>query len=121
MKSKRSHEGCLTINHRYSPGVCSEDIRHLPGAIAVGKGQIFKSAVSVCGHCQRDIVLMPLRTRERGHCRKCDDYICDECTAQLWRTGICRTVQRRIDEILESALKTGGFNPWRLEKHLLRL
>jgi hypothetical protein len=100
--SKRSLEGEMMIDHRESPGLRPEDVAHIPGAIAVGKGQLFESAIISCSHCPRIVVLNPDRSRERGYCRKCDDYICDFCTEELHRTGVCRTWVQVIDEILEA-------------------
>lgn len=34
-------------------------------------------ATLTCCHCQRQVILNPLRTRERNHCRKCHAYVCD--------------------------------------------
>jgi hypothetical protein len=104
---KRSLEGYALIDHRESPGLTPEDVAHAPGAIPVGKGQKFESAFITCSHCQRCVILRPDRTRDRGHCRKCDKYLCDECTAELHKTGICRPTAQIVDEILEAAIKAG--------------
>lgn len=34
-------------------------------------------ATLTCSHCQVQVILNPLRTRERNHCRKCHAYVCD--------------------------------------------
>lgn len=41
-------------------------------------------ATLTCCHCQRQVILNPLRTRERNHCRKCHAYVCDSpvCNAE---------------------------------------
>jgi hypothetical protein len=103
--SKRSLEGYALIDHRESPGLTPEDAAICPDGIPVGRGQLFESAFITCSHCQRGVVLNPDRTRERGYCRKCDKYICDQCTAALHNTGICRPYAQLVDEILEAALK----------------
>ncbi len=108
MFSKRSLEGYILIDHRESPGITPEDVAHVPGAIAVGKGQLFESAFVSCSHCSSLIVLNPDRSRERGHCRKCDEYICDLCTEELFNTGICRSRAQIIDELLEAAVRQVG-------------
>jgi hypothetical protein len=105
MFSKRSLEGYTLIDHRESPGIRPEDVAHIPDAIAVGPGRRFESAHITCSHCQRGVVLNPLRTRERGYCRKCDKYICDLCTAELHNTGICRPYVQFVDELLEAAAR----------------
>ena len=45
-------------------------------------GGLFEAATTTCSHCQRIVVLNPDRTRERGYCRKCVHYICDECVTK---------------------------------------
>lgn len=105
MFSKRSLEGYLMIDHRMSPGISQEDVAHVPDAIAVGKGQLFESATNECSHCQRGIILNPLRTRERGYCHKCDKYICTACSLLLHLSGICRPYQQLVDEIYERIAK----------------
>jgi len=96
MFSKRSREGEILIDHRCSPGLPS-----------VPQGQIFESAVIVCGHCQFAVILMPLRTRERGWCSKCDKYLCDDCTETLRVTLECRDVERVLDAIQNQAEHDG--------------
>lgn len=105
MRSKRSLEGYVMIDHRESPGITPEDVAHIPNAIAVGKGQLFESPFVNCGHCPCIIVLNPNRSRERGYCRKCDEYLCDLCTAALWQTGVCKTHIQQIEEVYEAVMK----------------
>lgn len=64
-----AREGYLIIDHQNAPGV--------PGGIAAG--QVFETATRLCSHCQRIIVMNPLRQRERARCTKCHTYICDTC------------------------------------------
>jgi hypothetical protein len=66
MRSLRSLEGYLLIDNR-----CS------------GEG-MQEHAVLTCSHCHRQIIVNPLRTRERNHCRKCHAYVCDNpgCNAE---------------------------------------
>jgi hypothetical protein len=42
-----------------------------------------------CAHCNRVVVLHPLRERERSWCSKCDAYICDSagCNAECFPTA----------------------------------
>lgn len=79
MRSKRSHEGYLLIDHTNSPGL-TEDILAPIGRSGpvVGEGQKFEAGVLTCAHCQRQVIINPLRTRDRNYCRKCDHYVCDE-------------------------------------------
>jgi hypothetical protein len=75
--SKRKFEGLLVIDHRESPGITPEQARGF--GPAVGKGQLLETPTVQCVHCQRVVILNPLRTRPRHYCQKCDDYQCDTC------------------------------------------
>jgi hypothetical protein len=88
MRSLRSHEGYLQVDHRDSPGFTEAE------ALAAGLnpklvrgGQNVESATITCSHCQRIVVLNPDRTRSRGYCPKCDHYVCDECEAARVASG----------------------------------
>lgn len=65
-RSLRSLENYLMIDDRASGGGLRE------------------VATLTCCHCQVQVVLNPLRTRERNHCRKCHAYVCDRpgCVAE---------------------------------------
>lgn len=106
--SKRSHEGYLLIDNRQSPGVPVELLQTvepvLPPGASVG---MFEAPTITCKHCQKVLVLNPLRTRDRAWCQKCDHYICDECGAVLTATGICKTFEQIIDEAHEQVIKGG--------------
>ena len=69
MKTKRSHEGYLLIDNRCSGG------------------PVLEMPTLTCSHCNQIMGVNPLRTRERGYCRKCDHYVCDKCYAQLFLSG----------------------------------
>ena len=114
--SKRSLEGELLIDHRASPGLTPEHVGAFD-APAVAKGDVYESPVLVCSHCQYAIVMNPQRTRERGWCSKCDQYLCDDCTQLMHVTLECRSFERRKDEILNLA-ERGVTNPL-LFAHLL--
>lgn len=98
--SKRKFEGCIIVDHRDSPGLTPEQT-HGRGP-AVGKGQFYESATVCCVHCQRVVILNPLRTRPRSYCQKCDDYQCDTCALLP-----CRPFQQWVDEVLNAAAKGG--------------
>lgn len=106
MQSKGVSEGYLEIDHRDSPGL-SEGLAHRVGmdGLPVGKGQVLKTATITCSHCQRVLILNPLRTRERAWCSKCDGYICDWCAAALHQTGVCRSFEQITDEFMDAAAK----------------
>lgn len=90
MTSKRRHEGYLLIDNR-----CA----------GLGMTEV---ATYTCSHCDAVVVMNPLRTRERGYCRGCDKYICDNCTAIRARTLECRPMQKVIDEVLTAAEKANN-------------
>lgn len=94
------------IDHRDSPGLTDEEIRQSGSPIPLGMGRAkVELPVLSCSHCQAMLVFNPMRTRERGHCPKCDRYVCDTCKAVLVATGICRPFAKVMDETLEAAAK----------------
>lgn len=106
MFSKRSLEGYLLIDHRAGDGIDSGVAKSVPGAIPVRSGGLFESATITCSHCQRQVVLNPDRTRERGYCPKCDHYVCDGCEAvRVASGGECRTFKQIMDDVQNAALK----------------
>ena len=104
MKSKRSYEGELFIDHRYSPGISEELVRKTNLPSGAGQG-VFEAPTFTCSHCQTVVVLNPLRNRERAWCRYCDHYICDDCGGILARTRECKTYTQFLEEIQEQAFK----------------
>jgi len=73
-------EGYLFVDHRASPGLPPEMARKMgfdPAQVAEGK--VFEAATLRCCHCPSVFIKNPGRTRERGHCYKCNDFICDAC------------------------------------------
>lgn len=49
-------------------------------------GKLFEAPMQICVHCNSRVIMNPLRKRPRGHCRKCDDYVCDDiaCNIRCW-------------------------------------
>jgi len=104
MKSKRSQEGYLLIDHSNSPGI-PDDIAipsGLPAGIGRGKQEL---PTFTCSHCQFVLIMNPLRTRERGYCPKCDHYVCDKCNGIRVMTGECRTFSQIVDDKHEEVIK----------------
>jgi ribosomal protein S27AE len=97
MSSLKHGAGYLHIDHRDSPGLTPADVAHVPGALAVPGGSVLERDVKVCSHCERGIVLQPLRTRDRGYCGKCNHYICDGCESIRVKTGECVPMRKIID------------------------
>ena len=96
-------EGYLLIDHRAGPGLTPDQS---PGqaCCGLGAGTVFESAIAICSHCQRGIMLNPLRARERAYCPNCDHYICDQCEVVRVQVG-CRPFKQVMDEICERAIK----------------
>lgn len=105
MRTKRSREGEIFIDHRASPGLTDEQLAGF--GVAVAGGKVFESATIVCSHCQTTVVLNPDRSRERGWCPKCDKYLCDECEYVRSRTFECREYARHLDD-LQDQIERGG-------------
>ena len=103
MRTKRSYEGVLLIDHRVSPGVPDQ---MMPAGMPLGSGHgLFEAPIYTCSHCQKQVVVNPLRNRSRAWCRYCDHYICDPCGGILHTTGICKTYKQFMDELQEQGLK----------------
>jgi hypothetical protein len=109
--SKRAFEGYLLIDHRDSPGTTVENCLANgvdPNASPlVPKGQQYESATISCTHCQRIVILNPLRTRERHYCGYCDHYICDNPHCRLMASGVVphKTMQQVFAELETHLLK----------------
>lgn len=100
MKSKRSLEGLLLIDNRHAP-VPQNPHREFAGA---GPAAVREMPTLTCSHCQRQMIVQPLRTRERPYCRRCDHYICDDCAliAKL-NGGECEPMTAKLDRLQEEA------------------
>lgn len=106
MRTKRSDEGCVLIDHRNSPGISAEFIRaNNIDAPAVGAGQIFESAVTICHGCGRDIILNPNRSRAREWCMEHDAYLCDGCGLTRKLTGSCVPLKKRLADLFNRLTK----------------
>jgi hypothetical protein len=100
MQSKRSAEAYVLIDHRNSPGISAEFVSaHNLDAPAVGAGQVFESAITVCHSCSGDIILNPQRTRQREWCREHDAYLCDRCAFTRKLTGSCVPFRKKLDDL----------------------
>jgi hypothetical protein len=100
-RSLSDGSGYLEIDHRDSPGLTEADIQHVPGAVAVGKGEHYERDIQMCSHCQRGVVLNPGRVRARAVCLKCNHYICDGCEVIRAATGHCVPFKAVLDKAAE--------------------
>jgi hypothetical protein len=82
MITQKSREGELFIDHRASPGMPKGFMRSLGlDAPDVIEGKMWVGATLTCCHCNAVVIKNHERKRSRGHCFKCDAYICDACEA----------------------------------------
>lgn len=85
------HEGYLFVDHRASPG--------LPNCKEFAEGTVYEAATLSCSHCRVSVVMNPERVRLRGHCPKCDEYLCDWCAAAYHANKICRPFTQVVEEL----------------------
>lgn len=108
MKTKRAHEGYLVADHRNSPGIPAPVLQAVGLPACLGQG-LAEFPSYTCSHCQRIVMLNPLRTRDRAYCPKCDHLICDECEAvRVASGGDCKTYKQVVEEIQEANAKAGA-------------
>jgi hypothetical protein len=100
-------DGYIHIDSRFSPGVSDEFIRAAgldPAKVPhAAEGKVFESGTLSCSHCQKHVAISATRTRARGHCKACNHYICDACNADLFLTGQCQSMRKRLDLAREEA------------------
>lgn len=95
----------------------SQDIE-APG---VARGTL-EMATLTCAHCNRVVVLNPLRQRERCSCRKCDAYVCDspgcnaECNPFMQSVELARKYQGDQSYLLRGPRGEILFDPERRDR-----
>jgi hypothetical protein len=87
--------GYVEVDHRATPG----------NLIPAGLPRHFEADTYTCTHCQRVVVLNPLRKRERYKCGGCNHHICDDCAAARVNGAACKTWAQVVDEIAERAIR----------------
>jgi hypothetical protein len=113
VKSLNHGLGYLVVDHRDSPGLTAADVAHIPGAVAVGAGQVYECDMAQCGHCAREVRLNPGRVRHREVCPYCFHYVCDSCHAMRVKTGQCIPHVALVDAA-QNVLEGGQVDPhWR--------
>lgn len=92
-------EGYLLVDHRASPGITEADVLRLRAlghnVPLVPEGKSLELKTKKCAHCGGVVLLNPDRLRDRGHCYKCNEYLCDGCAA----VGDCRPIQALADAV----------------------
>ena len=81
-------------------GYLEIDNRAIPD-LPPGVQKHFEADTYTCSHCQRIVVMNPMRKRERYKCKGCNHHLCDECTAKRVSGESCRTFAQLIDETME--------------------
>ena len=107
MKSKRSHEGYLLIDHTASPGTTTA-LAHGAGKVVpvVPEGTKLEASIITCAHCQRGVILNPQRSHDREWCWGCNHYLCDNCGLIRKIDGQCRSMRALLDRLQELAFQT---------------
>lgn len=119
MSSLKRKEGYLMVDHRASPGLPADFYEKCYGIPSTGlaRQSLYESAVATCAHCNTSVILNPLRTRARGYCPKCDDYICDNPACAAQSAVEHKSFSQLLDEAEKRAyheqqtLMTTGFIP----------
>jgi hypothetical protein len=109
MRTKRTHEGYLLIDHRAGDGF-SDDV--MADAVAVKGGTLFESSTITCSHCQKIVIINPDRSRSRGYCPGCDHYICDECELVRVTTLTCTPFKKIRDAAQEAGYRNLNIEQW---------
>ena len=109
MRSLRSLEGYMLIDHSMSPGISDE--MAVAAGMPVGSGHIkFESATFTCSHCEVVVMLNPDRQRSRGYCPRCDHYVCDECEAKrVLSGGHCYPFKAQAYDMINKAIQESTF------------
>lgn len=68
--------------------------------LVIPPGALVEMKSLTCAHCNFVVMLNPKRTRERAHCRRCNQYICG-------RPG-CRAECNYIEEMVDISLAHPG-------------
>ena len=106
MRTKRSNEAYVLIDHRNSPGISQEFVQaNKLDVPAVGSGQVFESSIAVCHCCGSDIILNPNRSREREWCSQHDAYMCDRCALTRKLTGSCVPLQKKLFDVFNRLMR----------------
>jgi len=91
MRSEKSREGYLLVDHSASPGL-PESVARASGYDPqhCQEGKRFEAATITCSHCGGAYVKNPLRQRDRGRCFNCFKFLCDPCAAVMKLGGECK-------------------------------
>jgi hypothetical protein len=102
------HTGYLIVDNRASG---AGTVRGQQPRFDQLTGQMMSSAVFeadtlVCSHCRVAFIKNPDRTRERGKCPKCFDYLCDPCAGAYHVNEICKPWAEVVEELKSGKVLT---------------
>lgn len=107
--TRRSNENYMLIDHRESPGFDETTAHRFGlGGFPVGKGQRCEVPILTCRHCLKQLLVNPLRTRDREICPSCDGYVCDNCKLNYHLTGVCYPWKKREEDFHRKAALAKG-------------
>lgn len=112
--------GYLIIDHRASPGL-PEDVAQKAGydPLFCREGKTFEADTQTCSHCKVVVIMNPERVRTRGHCVKCNHYVCDTCTAAMLHPDYIHTpFEKLVDVAKDCEAKGVAFDPMRVLRPL---
>ena len=111
MRRKSDYENYLCLDHTHA-GASQPDEHVIRAGLPAGAGRgKFETALISCNHCRKQVAVNSTRMRPRHWCRHCDRYICDECAAVLYATGICRPWAQVREEAAEAAIRGIAYKP----------
>lgn len=119
MSNKRSQEGYLLIDHRASPGLPADFARSIGlGESSLGEGRVFETSTVTCCHCGVVVMINPMRTRSRGHCQKCDAYVCDNPSCHAGCTPFAKILDAAESVAYRAGQSVIGESNFTLRKEL---
>lgn len=91
-------QGWVFVDH--AGGITSEQARAIGLPLDWGKEGVHEVDTLHCRHCGGCVIKNPDRIRSRGHCTKCDWYVCDPCFAAMQHPDyIHTTIMQRIETL----------------------
>lgn len=101
--------GYLHVDHRSSPGL-PEEAAHRFGfePALVREGKVFEADTLACCHCASVFIKRHDRIRERGHCPRCNAYICDACVIASRDPAYVHYTRQQMIDLVTSGWTLSG-------------
>lgn len=99
------------VDHRHAGGTMSDAHMRVAGLPAGSGRGLHECPTITCNHCRAIVMVNDLRERGRHWCRHCDRYVCDECAARLFVSGVCTPYAKVREEALSAALRGEVYMP----------